>query len=138
MVQAPGIQHRFGALGKYGSLAVIERSIRTIKTECTRCLILVPYRFATFEHELALYFPWYNGQRPHTRLHGATPDEIYHGRRQAIRAPRYEPRPRWPRRSRCAEPQTLVRGQPGVRLELSVRFHAVRRYLPIVTLKRTA
>src|SRR5262249_46381605 len=33
------IQHRFGALGKYGSLAVIERSIRTVKTECTRRLV---------------------------------------------------------------------------------------------------
>jgi transposase InsO family protein len=48
------IRHRFGALGKYGSLAVIERSIRTVKTECTRRPILVSYCLATFEHELAL------------------------------------------------------------------------------------
>ena len=132
------IQHRFGALGKHGSLAVIERSIRTVKAECTRRLILVPYCLAAFQHELTLYFFWYNGNRPHTWLRGATPDEIYHRRRHAIRAPRFEPRQRWPRRSRCAAPVTLVRGQPGARLELSVRFHAGRRHLPIVTLKRAA
>jgi transposase InsO family protein len=33
-----GIGQRFGAVGKYGSLAVIERLIRTIKDECTRRL----------------------------------------------------------------------------------------------------
>jgi transposase InsO family protein len=133
-----GIRHRFGALGKYGSLAAIERSIRTIKTECTRRLIFVPYRFPTFEQELALYFSWHNGHRPHTWLRGATPDEIYHRQRRACRAPRYEPRPQWPRRSRCARPQVLVRGQPGAKLDLSVRFYAERRHLPIVTLKRAA
>jgi len=132
------IQHRFGAVGKYGSLAVIERSIRTIKTECTRRLILVLYRLATLEHELALYFAWHNGHRPHTWLGGATPDEVFQGRRPACRAPRFEPRGKWPRRSACAVPQTLVRGQPGVSLDLSVRHQAGRRHLPIVTLKRAA
>ena len=34
------IQQRFGAVGKYGSVAVIERLIRTLKTECTRRLVL--------------------------------------------------------------------------------------------------
>jgi putative transposase len=133
-----GIQHRFGALGKHGSLAVIERSIRSIKAECTRRLILVPYRLGAFEHELALYIDWYNKHRPHGRLRGATPDEIYYHCRLACRSPRFEPRPRWPRRSPCAVPQALVRGQPGVRLDLSVRFHAERRHLPVVTLKRAA
>ena len=133
-----GIRHRFGALGKYGSLAVIERSIRTIKTECTRRLILVPFRSTALHRELALYFSWYNGHRPHTRLNAATPDEVYHHRRPACRWPRFEPRTRWPRRSRCAAPQVLVRGQPGVRLKLSVQLHAERRHLPIVTLKRAA
>jgi transposase InsO family protein len=37
------IAHRFGAVRKYGSLAVIERCIRSVKSECTRRLILVPY-----------------------------------------------------------------------------------------------
>src|SRR5712692_5053437 len=89
-----GIRHRFGAVGKYGSLAVIERSIRTIKTECTRRLSVVPYRLGAFEQDLALYFSWYNFHRPHTRLNAATPDEVYHHRRHACHAPRFEPRSR--------------------------------------------
>jgi len=133
-----GIRHRVGALGKYGSLAVIERNIRTIKTECTRRLILVPYRLATFEQELALYFSWHNGHRPHSWLKGATPDEVYHRRRQAIRAPRFEPRWRWPRASPCAFPRTLIRGHPGAKFELEVRYHAGRRHLLIISLKRAA
>ena len=46
------IQHRFGAIGKYGSVAVIERLMRTLKTECTRRLALVPFRRAAFVKEL--------------------------------------------------------------------------------------
>jgi len=133
-----GIRHRFGALGKYGSLAVIERGIRTIKNECTRRLTVVPFRLAVLEQELELYCSWYNTLRPHSWLRGATPNEIYHRRRQANRTPRLEPRSRWPRRSPCAAPQALVRGQPGVEVDLSVQFLADRRHLPIVTLKRVA
>src|SRR6266571_5341168 len=44
-----GIRQRFGAIGQYGSLAVIERCIRTIKNECTRRLILIPYRLAAMQ-----------------------------------------------------------------------------------------
>jgi len=133
-----GIRHRFGALGKYGSLAVIERGIRTIKDECTRRLSVVPFRLAALEQELALYLSWYNSHRPHTWLAGATPDEIYHRRRRAIRSPRFEPRRRWPRESPCASPQTLIRGQPGVRLNLEVRYVADRQHLPIMMFKRAA
>ena len=39
-----------------------------------------------------------------TRGLAGTPDEIYFHRRLACRAPRFEPRPRWPRRSICAAP----------------------------------
>ncbi len=133
-----GIRQRFGAIGQYGSLAVIERCIQTLKTECTRRLITVPYRLAAFEQDLALYCSWYNSHRPHTRHGGATPDEVYYHRRPAVRAPRFEPRPRWPRRSPCASPRTLIRGQPGVQLDLAVRYLDGRRHLSIVTLKRVA
>lgn len=133
-----GVRQRFGAIGKHGSPAVIERCIRTIKHECTRRLVLVPYRLAAMEQELAVYFSWYNGHRPHSRLGAVTPDEIYHHWRRAYRTPRFEPRPRWPRRSPCASPQALIRGQPGVTLDLAIRSHAARRHLPIITLKRAA
>jgi transposase InsO family protein len=133
-----GIRQRFGAIGKYGSLAVIERAIRTFKTECTRRLTIVPYRLTAIQKELALFVSWYNAHRPHSRFVAATPDEIYYRRRPAGRAPRFEPRSRWPRRSPCASPQALIRGQPGVRFALEVRYLAGRRHLPVVTVKRAA
>jgi len=133
-----GVRQRFGAIGKYGSLAVIERCIRTIKHECTRRLITVPYRLTAMEQELVIYFSWYNRHRPHSRLGALTPDEGYHHRRPAAQGPRFEPRPRWPRRAPCALPRTLIRGQPGATLHLAVRYHGGRRHLPIVTLKRAA
>jgi hypothetical protein len=133
-----GIAQRFGAIGKYGSLAVIERFIRTMKTECTRRLPIVPFRMAAFQRELALYVDWYNGVRPHSRLAGRTPDEIYFGSFPACRRPRFEPRDCWPRRSGCARPHALVRGRPGTVLELRLEHQAGREHLPIVSLKRVA
>jgi transposase InsO family protein len=38
-----GIRPRFGAVGKHGSIAIIERFIRSMKSECTR-KILIPLR----------------------------------------------------------------------------------------------
>jgi transposase InsO family protein len=133
-----GIRQPFGAIGKYGSLAVIERAIRTFKTECTRRLTLVPYRLTAMQRELALFVSWYNGHRPHSRFAAATPDEIYHHRRPPSRSPRFEPRPLWPRRSPCASPQALIRGRPGATIRLGVRHLGGRRHLPVVSLKRVA
>ena len=133
-----GIRQRFGAVGKYGSIAVVERFIRTIKSECTRRLLLVPYQRTALRRELALYVDWYNGHRPHDTLNTATPDEIYFGRRPACRKPRFEPRRSWPRGSPCAQPRAPVRGRCGQRLELAVRHLAGRKHLPIVELKRAA
>ncbi len=132
-----GIRQRLGAIGKYGSLAVVERFIRTIKNEATR-RILVPYRLAAFQRELSFFLGWYNAQRPHTFLDARTPDEVYFGRRPACRRPRFEPRPRWPRRSPCAGPQALVRGRPGVTLDLSISHRGGRKHLPVVQLRRIA
>ncbi len=69
---------------------------------------------------------------------GATPNEVYFGRHPANRAPRFEPRPRWPHGSPCTKPQTLVEGKTGTRLELAVTFQDGRKHLPIVTLRRVA
>jgi hypothetical protein len=87
--------------------------------------------------QVALFCAWYN-DRPHMTLHGATPDEVYFDRRPASRAPRFEPRAAWPRGSPCSKPLTLVRGQPGVQLSLTVTLVAGRRHLPRVTLARAA
>ena len=99
---------RFGAVGKYGSIAVIERLMRTIKTECTRQL-MVPYQRPQLRRELSLFMDWYNAHRPHDGLDGCVPDEVYFGLDPAMLAPRYEPRERWPRGSPCAAPTTRVR-----------------------------
>ncbi len=133
-----GIQQRFGAIGKYGSLAVIERFIKSMKNECTRLLPIVPLARAAFGRELDHYVAWFNAERPHSRFGARTPDEMYFGSFPACRRPRFEPRAHWPRRSTCAIPHALVRGRPGAVVELSVGYRARRKHLPIVSLKRVA
>jgi len=132
------IDHRFGAVGKYGSVAVIERFIRSLKNECTRLLPVVPLARAAFARELDEYVAWYSADRPHTRFGARTPDEIYFGRFAACRRPRFESRNRWPRRSPCAAPHALVRGRPGGVLELIVEHRSGRKHLPVVTLRQVA
>jgi transposase InsO family protein len=131
------IRLRFGAMGKHGSLAVVERNIRTLKDECTR-RILVPQTQRGFRRELASFLEWYNEYRPHMRLDGRTPNEVYFGQPPANRLPRIEPRKRWPRASLCANPHALVAGQPGDHFNLEVSYHGRRRHLPIVSLRRAA
>jgi len=133
-----GIKPRFGAVGKHGSIAVVERFIRTMKTECTRRLLLVPLRREAFCRELNRFADWFNEHRPHEWLGGRTPNEAYFQRPPANQSPRWEPRPRWPRGSPCAAPQVLVKGRPGARVALVVTFHEGRKHLPVVTLKRVA
>jgi transposase InsO family protein len=131
------IRQRFGAVGKQGSIAVIERFWRTLK-EGLRALTLVPLLRRSFHREVHFAISWYNGNRPHMTLAGATPDEVYFARRHARRQPRFEPRPDWPRAAPCARPRVLVKGHPGALLQLSVDFLAHRRQLPLLTLTRAA
>ena len=132
-----GIRPRYGAIGRHGSIVVVERCIRTLK-ESLRQLAIMPMRRTAFRQELSLIADCYNEHRPHETLSGRTPNEVYHRRFPANRRPRHEPRQRWPRGSACAKPWALTRGRPGARLRLEVLFHAGRRHLPIVTLKRVA
>lgn len=72
------IKHRFGAIGKHGSIAVTERAIKTLKYEW---LNRVPI-LKGFEHlsELCESFSdWYNTWRPHMKLDGARPEDIFSG-----------------------------------------------------------
>jgi putative transposase len=132
-----GIRPRFGAVGQYGSIAVLERWIKTLKYSLLQDLS-IPLRRVTLQQELRLRIGWYNEHRPHAALGGRTPNEVYFRRVAAHRRPRLEPRPRWPRGSPCARPQALVAGQPGDRFTLEVRFHGGQRALPIVKLRRAA
>jgi transposase InsO family protein len=128
---------RYGAIGKHGSIAVVERFILTLKGLLS-CLLLVPYRREAFLREVEAIRDWYNQHRPHTWLGGRTPEEVYQGRFPAHRRPRFEPRPAWPRGSPCAQPWALIKGRQGARLHVQVTYHGGRKHLPIVTLRRAA
>jgi hypothetical protein len=132
-----GIKWRYGAAGKKGSIAVIERLIRAIKTECTR-VVCVPFHVEAMRAELEAYVRWHNEHRPHTHLRGRTPDEVYFGQKPVNEQPRMEPRLKYPRDAWCASPQTSVRGRRGVRLALEVSHFEGRRHLPVIAIKPAA
>ncbi|MDP6381368.1 MAG: DDE-type integrase/transposase/recombinase, partial [Phycisphaerae bacterium] len=77
------IKQRFGAVGEYGSIAIIERLMRSIKDECTR-RILVPLREDAIRREITFYIDWYNQRRPHQSLGGRIPMEVYFGIEEEI------------------------------------------------------
>ena len=113
-----GIRPRYGAVGRYGSIAIVERFIRSMKTEGIRSMI-IPMRLRDMQRELATYVEWYNAFRPHQSLGGRTPLDVC---RRARSSPRR--RARW----NCDLPDMILRvdGLHG------------RRHLPVVTLKRAA
>ncbi len=115
-----GVRPRFGAVGKTGSIAIIERFFLSMKNECFR-LIVLPLSVSLIERELDRYLLWYHEHRPHRSLGGATPFEVLAGNLPLERGP--------PRRER---PRDL---QP-VRL---VVFHVGgRAHLPVIELRRAA
>jgi len=132
-----GIEIRFGAVGKYGSIAVIERFNRTLKYEGL-FLITIPFGLAAMRRETRLIVELYNRFRPHQGLTGRTPDEVYFNREPAVEKPRWEPRKKWPRDSGCAAPYVPVNGECGVRLELEVRYLEGRKHLPVFKLREAA
>ncbi len=123
------VRPRFGAVGKHGSIAILERFIRSMKAECTR-RILVPLRLDAMRDELGCYVIWYNEHRPHQSLDGKTPVEVYRGPTKASQMVRFEPRALWP--------VTGDRHEPTRRIHLVVKFFEGRRHLPVVELTRAA
>jgi len=128
------IQPRFGAVGEHGSIAIIERFIRSMKSECTH-RILVPLQLDAMRRELRLYAVWYNQHRPSQALDGRTPREVYASLPTANTEPRFEPRTSWPSN---ASPQTLMRGERGTKLSLVVGYVEGRRHLPVVEIRQAA
>jgi putative transposase len=112
------IKPRYGAVGKYGSIAVIERFIRSLKNEWTR-RILIPFDRQQMRRHLSTYARWYNHFRPHQSLAGRTPQEVYLNLQ--LSNPRFE-----------------VRGTDAVCLRLAVSHLEGSRQLPIVELKKAA
>ncbi len=124
---------RFGAIGQHGSIAILERFWRSMKSELFR-RIFVPFRLARAETELALYVRWYNGHRPHQGLGGLTPNERLADEVPAHELPRMETRPGIP----------IARGDPAPisrrveHLRLVVTPLEGRKHLPIVELREAA
>jgi transposase InsO family protein len=73
-----GIQHRYGAIGMTGSIALIERFFRTVKTTAS-LRTRPPLLRSDLERRLALTFLYYVWLRPHQGLGGATPAERHLG-----------------------------------------------------------
>ena len=132
-----GVKPRFGAVGKCGSIAVVERFIRTLKNECIRRITILMRR-DNMRRELICHFDWYNEHRPHEFLVGKTPNEVYHEYPAANEEPRIEVRPHWPPDASCAAPAAAIDGEPGRKIVLLVSYHAGRKHLPLVQLKRVA
>jgi transposase InsO family protein len=132
-----GIHPRFGAVGEHGSIAIVERFIRSIKSECTRRL-LVPLRLGAMRDELTCYVVWYNEHRPSQALGGRTPWEVYADLRPANAEPRFEPRPNWRAGGSCTSSPTVLRGTRGTELALVVGYVESKKHLPVVGLRQAA
>jgi putative transposase len=73
------IRHRFGAVHRHGSTAIIERFWKSFKTEFAHGLML--FRSMRFvERRLRGYVSWFNEHRPHQGIGQRTPDEVHFGR----------------------------------------------------------
>jgi len=129
------VRARFGAVGRHGSIAVEERFIRTLKEEGLAHEI-VPLRHTAFCASLARIEDWYNEVRPHPSMGGATPDEVFHGRRPANRRRRFEPRARYPAKGACAAPWAPARAKSGARLELVATPFRGARHLAQIEIRR--
>ncbi len=101
--QRKGIQPRYGAVWEHGTIVIVERLIRSMKSECTR-RIFVPFGMTAMRSELSSWATWYNEHRPHQGIGGQTPLEVHESKPAANEEPRFEPRAKWPAKSRCARP----------------------------------
>jgi transposase InsO family protein len=130
---------RFGAIGKYGSIALVERFWRTMKAEAFGPgRRLVPLSRATMVSLSEHFARWYNESRPHQGLTGRTPNEVFFAIAPANSRPRLEPRARYPAHASCAAPRAGVRGKSGVKLELVVNHPDGAPHLPVIEIRTAA
>jgi transposase InsO family protein len=74
-----GVKQRFGAIGKKGSIALIERLWKTLK-DTLGLRLMGPLAAEDLMAKIELGLVHYSYFRPHQALGGATPAEIYFGR----------------------------------------------------------
>ena len=123
------IRPRYGAVHQYGSIAVIERFIKSLKDEWLRRMI-IPLRLGAMRSELSACTTWFNKHRPHQALDGCTPREIYED--PAL----LDPSPGTDTRQAHSTIHNVVAPRP--RCTLVVTYHEGRRHLPIIELRRAA
>ncbi|MHC4164699.1 MAG: DDE-type integrase/transposase/recombinase, partial [Planctomycetota bacterium] len=79
LLRRHGVRRRYGAVGRKGSIAIIERFWRSAKQEYVNGLFLYRPK-AAIERLVRRYARWFNEERPHQGLRNRTPDEVYRGR----------------------------------------------------------
>lgn len=122
-LDALSISRRFGAIGQYGSIAIIERFWRTLK-ELLGVRLWPPLSADHLEARTRLALMYYSALRPHQGLGGATPAEIYFDEEPAIKSAKPPPR-KSEVASPCEEP-----------LPLEVVFLDRERLLPVLMPRR--
>jgi len=92
-LRAQGIQQRFGAIGKTGSIAIIERFWKTIK-DLLGLPLAPPFLRSELERRLDATVTYYAELKPHHGLGGDTPADRYFEREPASQSLRSPPRAR--------------------------------------------
>jgi hypothetical protein len=122
------VRPRYGAVGKKGSIALVERFILSLKSELL-WKVFVPALQERMLKLISSYQCWYNTERPHSALGGLTPSEVLAGRvpvRAGVVAP-------------CG---VLARGDPNNspmnELALNVTYMGGQPQLPVVRVRQAA
>jgi len=117
-----GVKQRFGAIGKTGSIAIIERLWKTLK-EMLALKSHLPLCSKDLMERLNAGLLYYAALKPHQALHGATPAEVYFGWTPACTAAQPPPR--------------VVDSETGSasRLDFEIAFIDADRRLPILLRK---
>jgi len=89
-----GLKPRYGAIGKHGSIALMERFWLTLKTTLQRLPFSKPLLWQDLDHAIHLSLAYYAFHRPHSALGGATPAEMYFNQTPAHLAAKHPPRGR--------------------------------------------
>ena len=115
-----GVKQRFGAVGRKGSIALIERLWRTLK-DTLGLRLLRPSAAEDLAATVEVGLVHYSHFRPHQGLGGATPAEIYFERTpshlSAIPPPRGQP------------------GEGSLDLPFRIDYLDVERLLPVLVRK---
>jgi transposase InsO family protein len=124
-----GVRPRYGAVGKKGSIALVERFILSLKSELL-WKVFVPASQARMHKLIGSYQRWYNDERPpHASLGGLTPAEVLAGRLPVSKR-------------RVASWSRRARGHPNIsphnQLELHVTYVGGNTLLPVVSIRQAA